>query len=90
MKRDLLQRVALTRNVDDHRLCAGDIVYLVDRVPHPEGGEAGCVLEVFNAIGESIDILTVPESFIEPLAADEVLAVRRIPAISHGPTETHS
>jgi hypothetical protein len=51
---------------------------LVDRVPHPTGGEMGCVLEVFNALGESIAVVTVPESDVETLSADEVLSIRRL------------
>ena len=74
------QQVALRRNVEGHWLQAGDIAHLVDFVPHPAGGERGCVLEVFNAIGDSIATVTVPESHVEPLAADEVLAVRRLKA----------
>jgi len=38
----------------------------------------GCVLEVYNALGESIAVVTVPRSAVEPLAADEVFAVRRL------------
>ena len=49
---------------------------LVDHVAHPEGGEPGCVLEVFNALGESIAVVAVPESQIEALQADEALAIR--------------
>jgi len=52
----------------------------VDRVPHPSGGEEGCILEVFNALGESLSVIAVRESDIEPLQADEVLAVRRLRA----------
>jgi hypothetical protein len=72
------QPVALTRDVAEHQLCAGDVAYVVDLVPHPSGGETGCVLEVFNALGESIAVVTVPLSAVEPLAADEVFAVRRL------------
>lgn len=72
------QRVALTRDVPEHRLQAGDIASVVDFVPHPDGGETGCVIEVFNAVGESIAVVAVPLSAIEPLAADEVLAIRRL------------
>lgn len=89
MSHELFQRVALTRDVEQHRLRAGDVAYLVDRVPHPAGGEPGCVLEVFNALGESLAVLTVPESFVEPLSADEILSVRhlaRIPNIDGCPT----
>jgi len=80
MNENLYERIALRHNVDGHWLKAGDVAYLVDHVPHPSGGERGCVLEVFNAVGESIATVTVPESSIEPLAADEVLSVRRLKA----------
>lgn len=51
---------------------------LVDFVEHPSTGPRGCVLELFNALGESIGIVTVPEDAVEPLRADEVLSVRPI------------
>ncbi|MFM7207835.1 MAG: DUF4926 domain-containing protein [Planctomycetaceae bacterium] len=80
MQASTFERVALKQNVDGHWLRAGDVAYLVDYVPHPSGGERGCVLEVFNAVGESIATVTVPESSVEPLEADEVLSVRRLKA----------
>jgi len=73
---DLYQRVALRRDIAEYELAKGDVAMLIDHVPHPEGGENGCVLEVFNAIGESIAVVTVRESDIEPLRPDEILAVR--------------
>jgi hypothetical protein len=33
-------------------------------------------LEVFNAVGETVDVVTVRESQIEPLTAKSVLHVR--------------
>jgi len=78
MSVSLYSRVSLKRDLPEHRLRAGDIAHLVEFIPHPSGGEQGCVIEVFNAIGDSIAVVTVPVSDIEPLAADEVLAVRRI------------
>jgi hypothetical protein len=76
MSLNLYDRVALKRDLPKHDLRAGDVAVLLDYVEHPEGGEQGCVLEVFNALGESIAVLTVRESEIEGLRADEVLAVR--------------
>ena len=76
MKPELYQRVALRRDVDEHHLKKGDVAMLVDRVPHPSGGEPGVVLEVFNAVGESISVVAVKESDIKPLRSDEVLTVR--------------
>jgi Domain of unknown function (DUF4926) len=72
----LYQRVALKRELPEQNLKKGDIATLVDYVPSPGGGETGCVLEVFNALGESIAVVVVRESEIEGLHADEVLAVR--------------
>ena len=34
------------------------------------------MLEVFNALGDSIAIVSVPENNVQPLRADEILAVR--------------
>jgi hypothetical protein len=60
----------------EHALHAGDVATLVDFVDHPSSGPRGCVLELFNALGDSIGVVTVPEDAVEPLRADEVLAVR--------------
>ena len=76
MKWSLYQRVALRRDIAEEGLKRGDVATLVDMVPHPGNGEEGCVLEVFNAVGESIKVLTVPESDIERLHSDEILTVR--------------
>ena len=72
----LYQRVALKRDLPDQGLKRGDVATLVDYVSGPEDGEQGCVLEVFNAVGESIAVVAVRESEIEGLHAGEVLAVR--------------
>ena len=72
---ELYQEVALTRDLPEHGLKAGDIAMLVDFVPHPSNGEEGCVLEVFNAIGESFITIAVPISTVEALRSDEVLSV---------------
>jgi Domain of unknown function (DUF4926) len=53
----LYERVALKRDLPEHNLRRGDVAVLVDYVPHPEEGEQGCVLEVFNALGESIAVV---------------------------------
>jgi hypothetical protein len=78
MSLSLYERVALKRDIPEHGLKGGDVATLVDYVPHPEGGERGCVLEVFNALGESIAVIAVRESEVEELRDDEVLAIRRL------------
>ena len=69
-------RVALRVSFPEHALCAGDVATLVDFVDHPSSGPRGCVLELLNALGESIGVVTVAEDAIQPLRADDVLAVR--------------
>ncbi len=81
MRPALYDRVALRRDLHEYSLKRGDVALLVDWVPHPAGGEPGAVLEVFNALGESISVVTVEESAIEALRADEVLAVRSIATV---------
>jgi hypothetical protein len=78
MSWSLYQRVTLRRDLLEHGLRKGDVAILVDYVAHPEGEEQGCVLEVFNALGESIAVVAVRESDIEGLTADEVLTVRTL------------
>jgi hypothetical protein len=76
MSLPLYQYVALRRDVPEYHLRQGDVAILVDHVPHPAGGEPGCVVEVFNAVGESLAVVAVAASDVAPLRADEVLAVR--------------
>lgn len=78
MKLDLYQRVALNCDFPEYNFKRGDVATLIDYVPHPDRDENGCVLEVFNAIGESLRVVALPESTIESLRADEVIAVRML------------
>ena len=82
-KPKLYEEVALTRNIPEENLIQGDVAVVVEYVPHPAGGEEGAILEIFNAIGESVAVVTVPISAIKSLRADQVLMVREMaPATS--------
>lgn len=74
----LHDRVALRRDFQELHLRAGDVASVVDVVPHPSAGGEGCVFEVFNVLGDSIAVVTVPRMDVEPLPADDVLTVRRL------------
>lgn len=76
MKPELYTEVALTRDILSENLKKGDVAVLVDFIPHPSGGEEGAVLEIFNAVGESVAVAVVPISAITPLRPDQVPAVR--------------
>lgn len=68
---------ALTRDVPEHRLKRGDIVKLVDHHVAPDGTE-GYSVEVFNAVGGTLAVITVPASALEALRPDEVLSARSL------------
>lgn len=76
MKYELFTRIALTTDLPGHRLHSGDVATVVEHHPGRPGQEPGYSLEVFNAIGETVTVVTVPESQIEPLTSDELLHVR--------------
>lgn len=43
-----------------------------------DGGEVGYSIEIFNAVGETMAVTTVPESLLEELTADEIVHVRSL------------
>jgi hypothetical protein len=67
--------VALARDMPELGLRQGDLVKIVDHHVAPDG-EEGYSIEVFNALGETIAVTTVPVSALEALREDEVLSVR--------------
>ena len=77
----LYQDVALTRDVPEDNLKAGDVAVLIDFMPHPTGGEQGCCLEVFNAVGESIAVVAVLISAVKALQPNGILSVRSLPRV---------
>lgn len=71
----LFQEVVLAIDVPEKGVQKGDIATIVEH--HPvSSGEDGYSLEVFNALGETVAVVTVPESAITSLTANEVLRVR--------------
>lgn len=82
MKPALYNEVALTRDLPAEKLKQGDVAMLIDYVPHPADGEEGAVLEIFDAVGKSITVVTVPNSAIAPLRTDQVPTVRAQQAVA--------
>ena len=78
MKFKLFSRVALKVDVPDHRLRPGDVATVVEAHTGRPGQEPGYSLEVFNAVGETVAVITLRESQVEELSANEVLHVRPI------------
>ncbi len=77
MKHELFQQVALARDIPEKRLRRGDLATVVEHHPASER-EPGYSIEVFNALGETITVTVVPESFLQELTADEILHVRSL------------
>lgn len=75
---ELYKEVILTHDIPEDQLKAGDVAVLIDFVAHPSDGEQGCILEVFNAVGDAIAVVTVPISAIKSLQSDQVLSVRSL------------
>ena len=78
MRHELFTKVALRENFPQHNLRSGDITIVVEQHAGHAGQEPGYTLEVFNAVGETLAVVTVRESQIEPLRDNEVLHVRRL------------
>lgn len=80
MEIKLYQRVALTQDLPEHDLRKGDVAIVVKRLPATpaSNGEEGYALEVLNAVGETIAVVMVPASAVEPLTENEILQVRRL------------
>jgi Domain of unknown function (DUF4926) len=77
MKFELYSRVALINDVPNHHLKKGDVARIVEYFDEPYPGYA---LEVFDALGETVDVLSVPENYLEPIRHGERLQVRNIEA----------
>ena len=75
MKIDLFKRVVLRVDLPEHRLRKGDVATIIEYLPGKDC-EDGYALEVFNAVGDTIAVITVPESAVEPLTADVIPSVR--------------
>ena len=75
MKFQLFQEVVLAVDVPEKGLQKGDVATSVEEHPVVDG-KKGYTLDVFNALGETIAVVTVSESAIVAMTAGEVLSVR--------------
>ncbi len=71
------QQVALAKDIPESNLRRGDLATIVDMHP-ANGGEVGYSIEVFNALGETIAVTTLPESVLEELTVNEILHLRSL------------
>jgi hypothetical protein len=75
MSLELYKDATLTRDFPEHRLRRGDLVKLVERHTASDG-TIGYSAEVLNALGDTLDVITIPQNGLEPLREDEILCAR--------------
>ncbi|MDC0832759.1 hypothetical protein CKA32_002665 [Geitlerinema sp. FC II] len=81
MKFEYFSRVVLQADLPKYRLQKGDVATVVEYHQVPDA-EDGYTLEVFNALGETLAVVTVSESQIAPLQRNELLQVRQLSDVS--------
>jgi hypothetical protein len=79
MKYKLFEEIVLNKDIPGKNLKKGDVATIVEYHPVTDG-EDGYSLEIFNVLGDTITVITIPESAIEPLTKDEVFSVRPLVA----------
>ncbi len=77
MKHELFSHVILAQDFPEKGLCRGDLATVVEQYPGAPGQEPGYELEVFNAVGDTVAVLSVRESQVEAPRQDERLCVRQ-------------
>ena len=69
------QEAALAVDLPGTRFRKGDLVRIADE-HKAEDGTRGYSVEIFNALGKTVEVLTLEERQLEKLRSDEILAVR--------------
>ena len=82
MTYELFTRVSLAEDLPDYGVHKGDLATIVERHEGKPGQETGYSLEVFNAVGETIAVLVVEGSKINPVKENEILHVRRFDKVA--------
>lgn len=73
----LFEDVVLAKNIRKKGLKKGDLATIVEH--HSlAGDEDGYSLEIFNALGDTVAVVTVGKSAIAPLMANDVFSVRQL------------
>ena len=77
MTHEPFTEVVLRKDIPEKGLKKGDAPTVVERHA-AAAGEDGYSLEIFNALGDTMAVVTVPQSMIEPLTKDKVFTVREV------------
>ncbi|MFM9972895.1 MAG: DUF4926 domain-containing protein [Burkholderiales bacterium] len=78
MRFELYKQVALAADFPEVRLRRGDIATIVEYHPGKGRQEPGYSLEVFDAVGNTVAVITAWESQLASLNSNQLLHVRQI------------
>ena len=74
MRYELFKEVVLTKDIPERKLKRGNVATVVEHHPVSDG-EDDYSLEIFNVLGDTIAVITVPESAIELFTENEIFSV---------------
>jgi len=74
--------VALAKDFPEYSLHEGDLATIVEIHQGGPAQETGYLLEVFNAVGETIVLLVVEEFSISLVKRNEILHVRQLSEVA--------
>jgi len=77
MSVELYHETALAYDLPEYGLCRHDIVRPVEHHRAVDGSE-GYSVEVLSALGDTLKVVTVLATALEPLREDEILCVRSL------------
>lgn len=80
MKYEIFKEVVLLKDIPEKRLKKGDVATIVEHHPVNDSVD-GYTLEVFNVFGDTITIITVSESDIQPLKENEIFSARTLESV---------
>ena len=78
MTYELYSQIALAQDIPEHGLKRGDVARVVETIPPESANPTSYVLEVFNALGETMNVIIVSAKQIEPLKQDEYFSVHHM------------
>ena len=77
MRYNLYTEVVLRKDIPEKKLKKGDVATIVEYHAATDF-EDGYTLEVFNALGDTIAVVTVAESDIDTLKESDILSARSL------------
>ena len=76
MKLELYKDAVISMDLPEYGLRKGDVVKLVDELRAADGSP-GYAVEVFDVLGNTIDVHFIAATAVEPLQSNEVFCVRQ-------------